>query len=110
MELLPYPEEMPKGWIKRLLDLLRGSPFNHVEDFHFLWHVAGVAAGKMAKRGELPPDFSGSDLPLHFEWLQGTDVAKGMYNEAVVVEREPNWGVVATACRKLHSRMTGGTT
>ena len=101
MELLAYPTALPKGWISRVIDLLRGGKIDKVQDFHLLWHLTGFAAGKLAGLGQVPEDFSGSDLALHLENCLIKDKVKDQWGKEIEVEREPNWGVVATACRKL---------
>lgn len=113
-ELVAFPQSLPWGYIptvRHLLSLLRGTTeFDHQKDFRFLYHLLGYAAWKSQGKSN-KEDFSGSDLILCLEHCLAKDLVEVEVMMGVKqkqeVEREPNWSVVSTACRKLMRQKAG---
>ena len=120
-ELMPWPTTLPKGIIAHIIALMSKTwPIDPVNDARLLWHVLGYAAGKTANRVEIDPsgvwnttgfaladDYGNSDLiaAMHKYLPQLKKVKKDGKVESFMEEPEPNWGVVATACRGLLAKL-----
>lgn len=123
-ELMPWPTTIPKGIIAHIIALMmKTRQIDPANDAHLLCHVLCYAAGKTVDRIKkdqngvydltgfaLADDYGNSDLvtALH-KYLPQTKQVKGFMGEgkteSIVVEPEPNWGVVATACRGLLTKL-----